>query len=72
MKGRFYVTTPKGLIEHLGNGKCYMHNGGNECNGPDYSFVEGECYCPDYYNRKRGNREQKKTLEEWIYEGLIK
>jgi hypothetical protein len=42
-----------------------MHDGGNDVN-VDYSFVEGECYCPDYYNRNRGNREQKKTLEEWI------
>jgi len=32
----------------------------------DYTFVDGDCYCPDYYNRKRGNREQKMTLDEWI------
>lgn len=23
-------------------------------------------YCPDYYNRERGNKEQKMTLEQWI------
>jgi len=24
MKGRYWITTPKGLIEKLGNGKCYI------------------------------------------------
>ena len=71
IKGRGWITTQKGIVEHLGNGKCYMHNGGNDVH-VDYSFVDGACYCPDYYSRKRGNREMKKTLEEWINEGLIK
>jgi hypothetical protein len=66
--GRNWIVTPKGLVEHLGNGKCYMHNGGNDTH-VDYSFVEGECYCPDYYNRKQGDREQKMTLNEWIEKG---
>ncbi len=42
-----------------------MHNGGNDIH-LDYTFVDGDCYCPDYYNRKRGDREQKMTLDEWI------
>jgi hypothetical protein len=65
MKDKYWITTPKGLVEKLGNGKCYMHNGGNDAH-VDYNFVDGDCYCPDYYNRKRGDREQKMTLDEWI------
>jgi hypothetical protein len=42
-----------------------MHNGGNDVH-VDYTFVDGDRYCPDYYNRKRGDREQKMTLDEWI------
>ena len=33
-----------------------------------YTTVDGDSYCPDYYNRKRGNKEQKMTLEQWINE----
>ena len=44
-------------------GKCYMHSLG------DSQEYTSECsYCPDYYNRKKGNREQKQTLEDWIKE----
>ena len=68
LRGKYWVATPKGLIEHQGNGKCYMHNGGNDVRA-DYSFVDGECYCPDYYNRKKGDREQKMTLDEWLKAG---
>lgn len=54
-----------GISEKLGKGKCYMHNGGNdaEC---DYKLVNGESYCPDYLNRKRGDREMGMSLDEWI------
>ena len=62
LKGRYYIATNRGLKEKLGNGKCYMHNS-NEWN---YTIVDGDCYCPDYYNRKRGNKEQKMTLDEWL------
>ena len=71
IKGKHWVVTKKGLVEKLGNGECYMHNGGNS-DQVDYTVVDGSCYCPDYYNRKRGNKEQKMTLEEWINEGLNK
>lgn len=71
LKGKYWIATKKGAIEKLGSGKCYMHNGGNSVR-VDYSVVDGDSYCPDYYNRKRGNKEQKMTLEEWINEGLIK
>ena len=44
-------------------GQCYMHSvGGHKEYSSEYS------YCPDYYNRKKGNRERKQTLEEWIKE----
>ena len=29
----------------------------------------GIAIAPDYYNRKRGDREQKMTLDEWIEKG---
>lgn len=59
--------TPNGIKEDLGNGRCYMHNAGNEDEyGNDYKIVTGDCYCPDYCNRARGNKELKMTLEEWI------
>ena len=65
IKGRHWITTNSGLVENLGNGKCYMHNGGNDTDA-DYTFVGGDCYCPDYCNRKEGDREEKMTLDEWI------
>lgn len=62
IKGRHYTLTNFGLKEKLGNGKCFMHvsDVGN------FSFVDGDSYCSDYYNRKRGNQEQNKTLDEWL------
>ena len=62
IKCRHYIPTKDGLKEKFGNGKCFMHvsDDGN------FSFVDGDNYCPDYYNRKRGNKEQKKTLDEWL------
>lgn len=65
IKGRYWIPTSKGHIENFGNGKCYMHNDGNDTD-VDYSFVDGNCYCPDYYNRKQGERKEKMTLDEWI------
>lgn len=62
VKGRHYIVTKNGLKEKLGSGKCYMHNS-EEGN---YTTVQGNNYCPDYYNRKRGNKEQKMTLDEWL------
>lgn len=62
VKGRHYVVTKNGLKEELGSGKCYMHNS-KEGN---YTTTQGDSYCPDYYNRKRGNKEQKVTLNEWL------
>jgi hypothetical protein len=62
IKGRHYILTKNGLKEKLGNGKCFMHVGDVD----DFSLVDGDSYCPDYYNRKRGNKEQKKTLDEWL------
>ena len=43
-------------------GYCYMHNGDL---GP-YKCVRERCYCPDYTNRKKGEREFKTNLQEWI------
>lgn len=62
IKDRHYIPTKDGLKEKLGNGKCFIHvsDEGN------FSLVDGDSYCPDYYNRKRGNKEQKKTLDEWL------
>lgn len=62
------ILTQNGLVVNFGNGKCFMHNGGNDCNGHDYKIVDGKNYCPDYYNRKKGDKEMKKTLTEWIKE----
>ena len=45
-------------------GRCYMQNG----DGTPYKEVIGSSYCPDYINRKKGNRIGKQTLEEWINE----
>lgn len=44
-------------------GVCYMHSFGSEL-----CVTNQDSYCPDYYNRKKGNREQKQTIEEWIKE----
>lgn len=65
IKGHHYIQSKTGLSEKLGYGKCYMHNGGNDFD-LDFSFVDGESYCPDYINRTQGNREQKTTLYNWI------
>lgn len=62
VNGQHYVVTKNGLKVNPGSGKCYMHNS-EEGN---YTTVQGDSYCPDYYNRKRGNKEQKITLNEWI------
>ena len=61
IQGRNYIITNHGLVEKLGCGRCYMH----KSEEGDFTTVEGDSYCPDYYNRKRGNKEQKMTLEEW-------
>lgn len=60
------------LIPYIGEGICYMHSGniwskGAEC----YHYTNDECYCPDYWNRKKGNKEQG-TLDEWIKGGYDK
>ena len=62
IKGRNYIVTNSGIKEKFGSSKCYMHNGDVD----DFTTVEGDSYCPDYYNRKRGNKEQKMTLGDWI------
>lgn len=43
-------------------GCCWMHCGDN---GIPYSITNEDSYCPDYWNRKKGNKEDG-TLEEWI------
>ena len=60
--GKYHTVTVKGLKEKFGFGNCYMHNSEEG----DFSRVEGDSYCPDYFNRKRGDKEQKMTLEQWI------
>lgn len=40
-------------------GCCYMQScGGHQEYTPETS------YCPDYFNRKKGNKEE--TLDEWL------
>lgn len=56
----FHTAMPHQVDE---TGKCYMHSVGGS---PEYTSEHS--YCPDYYNRKKGNMEQKQTLEEWIKE----
>lgn len=60
--GRHYVPTMYGLKEMLGNGKCYMQTSDDG----NFTRVKGDSYCPDYLNRKKGDKIQKMTLEEWI------
>ena len=62
VKGRHYILTKDGFKEKLGNGKCYMFNS-DEGN---FTRMEGDSYCPDYLNRKRGDKIQKMTLEQWL------
>lgn len=38
----------------------------HESDEGDFTTVEGDSYCPDYYNRKLGDKEQKMTLQQWI------
>lgn len=47
-------------------GKCYMHSVGDH-----KAYSSEHSYCPDYYNRKKGNREQKQTLNEWIKDAKL-
>lgn len=44
-------------------GQCYMYSVGEH-----REYTSENSYCSDYCNRKKGNREQKQTLEEWIKE----
>lgn len=37
-------------------GYCYMHN----------NPTKETSYCPDYANRRKYNKENGQTLEEWI------
>lgn len=62
IKNRSHIYTDDGLKVMLGYGKCYMLTSdvGN------YSVVNDNSYCPDYYNRRRGNKEQNITLDEWL------
>ena len=59
---RYHTATEKGLREWFGYGRCYMHPD----NEDPYSIIDGDSYCPDYFNRKSGEKEQKMTLDEWI------
>lgn len=59
---RHYVVANSGLKENFGHGRCYMRCG----DGDFVSKVNGDSYCPDYYNRKHGDKEMKMTLEEYI------
>lgn len=62
-QGRNYIITNHGLKEKLGCGKCYMH----ESDEGDFTTVEGDSYCPDYY---RGLIEMGLALE--AKEGMYK
>ena len=67
MTNKHAFLASEGITTDWGKGRCYMHNAGNEDEyGNDYKIVAGDCYCPDYCNRARGNKELKMTLEEWI------
>lgn len=51
-----------GIVSSLKRkGQCWMHCGDNI----PYSVKEEDSYCPDYYNRKRGDKEDG-TLDDWI------
>ena len=44
-------------------GKCYMQS-----NGIEY-YTTAKSYCPDYLNRKKGNKEE--TLDDWIKRKML-
>ena len=46
-------------------GQCFMHT-----HGGHNEYTEENSYCPDYFNRKKGNKEQ--TLDEWSLKQNIK
>ena len=52
----FTIVTANGLKKFPCEGLCWMHGG----------MVNGDSYCPDYYDREYGNIESKMTLQEWI------
>ena len=62
VRRHYYFNATGKLKESLGRGCCYMHVD----NETPFSNVDGDSYCPDYYNRKRGDKEQKMTLQQWI------
>ena len=50
-------TNPNIIMSNLG--KCYMQSSETF----EYHTTE-QSYCPDYLNRKKGNKKQ--TLDEWL------
>ena len=62
IKGRHFINTNDGLKIKHGYGRCYMH----DSDEGKFTTVEGDCYCPDYYARRRGDKEMKMTIQQWI------
>ena len=60
-KNRSWIVTSKGLVEKLGEGNCWARNGDEH----PYQTVAGDCYCPEYWNRKQGDKENG-SLQNWI------
>lgn len=58
-----WTPTKWSLILKPCGGRCYMHVGSD---GVPYTMMDGASYCPDYINRKRGDKEQGMTLSDWI------
>lgn len=49
-------------VEYVDKGLCYMHIGDNGGYGVE---TTADSYCPDYWNRKKGDKEDC-TLDEWL------
>lgn len=63
VKSHSWTIENASLVEHKAHGICLMHSN-TICDFYDHANEDG--YCPDYTNRKRTNREQKLTLEQWM------
>ena len=54
------------LIPYIGKGICYMLSRNIGSNGAEcYHYTNDECYCPDYWNRKKMEKTDG-TLDDWI------
>jgi hypothetical protein len=54
------------IFKDESDGICYMFTVNPKTNAEIVYYVNGGSWCPDYTNRKRTNKSNKMTLDEWL------